>query len=290
MKQVRSDTGIVHFRTAGAGSLQEFLLKSDLEPLPITPDNDLVKYWMHMGCVYVDGLRCREDRQLQAGQVIRLHTKPKFYTSANLNLKDRIVLEETEFLVLDKPPGLPTHATLDNYVENAQYILEAELGIPIYVTHRLDIPTEGLLILAKTKSGQALINKVFSRGLVTKIYNAFTEGPLALGEHCHFIDPKSRTPKVTHQQHQEGWWECRLKVEESSAHPLGFKNRIHLLTGKTHQIRAQLKALNQPVIGDKEYGSKVAYKNGAGIALECSELHFPFRQTNVVCLREAGSI
>lgn len=277
MKQVREDTGIVHFRVQESASLLEFLLSADLTPLAIRPTRDWVDECLHYGCVYVDGLRRRENFELREGQVLRLHTRRKNYATDVAELSSRVVLDEDEFLVLDKPAGLPTHPTLDNYVDNAQFRLSEERGAPVLVTHRLDIATQGLLILAKNKGAQAALNKAFAKGRVEKIYRALTATGVAPGAHAHFMDPQSRVPRRVSESEEPGWWPCRLEVLESLPHAMGRLSEIRLLTGKTHQIRAQFAALGAPILGDATYGSADAYRTPHGIALECYRMRFPFR-------------
>ena len=120
MKQVREETGIVHLRTAHRTDIKSFLLASDLSPLPLVPNAVLVDEWLYYGCIYVDGLRLRENRELQEGQVLRLHTRRKSYVTGGKPLSDCLIVNEEEFVVIDKPSGVPTHPTLDNYVDNVQ--------------------------------------------------------------------------------------------------------------------------------------------------------------------------
>lgn len=276
MKQVRAETGIVHLRTANRTDVKTFLLGSDLSPLPISPDSILIDEWLYYGCIYVDGLRLRENQELQEGQLIRLHTRRKKYALSPLPLSERLVANEEEFVVIDKPSGVPTHPTLDNYVDNVQYRLSQELKREILVTHRLDVATQGLLILAKNKNAQAAINKAFAKGRVNKWYRALTAKPISEGLHTHYINPETRVPREISDQPHTNWWECKLEVTLSQAHHLGFRADIRLFTGKTHQIRAQFAALGAPVLGDVTYGSSHAFLEG-GIALECFAMEFPFR-------------
>lgn len=272
-KQIRADTGICHLRVDRETGLSDFLLQCDLHPLEVRPDTEVIREWLHYGSVYVDGTRVREDMRLQPQQIIRLHTRRKSYVARDVRLRDRVVFENEDFVVLDKPAGLPTHATLDNYIENAAYLLSQELGQRLFVTHRLDIATSGLLVLAKSKESQAGLNKLFAKGKVTKIYRAFTDGPIPLGLHVHYMNPESRVPKELCMDRVEGWWECRLEVLESARANEQWLSTIRLLTGKTHQIRAQLSFLGQPILGDSDYGSTQIFSIG-GIGLQCAELHF----------------
>jgi 23S rRNA pseudouridine1911/1915/1917 synthase len=281
LKQVRTETGIVHFRLDRRMSLSAFLMGADFTPLQVAPDRALVEEWLHYGSVYVDGVRRREDLELEPGQVLRVHTRRKNYVTGT-ELKKNIAADFQEFLVLDKPAGVPTHATLDNYVDNAQFRLSLELGSEVLVTHRLDIATQGLLILAKNKGAQAALNKAFMKGRVKKTYRAITVNRVPLGLHTHYINPETKVPRAISTDAAPGWWECKLEVLRSEKHELGFWSEIRLLTGKTHQIRAQLAALGTPILGDSTYGSAAPFPNKQSafeqsIALECYALEFPFR-------------
>lgn len=272
MRQIRLETGVCHFRVPAAQDLRTFLENVDLSDLALNFTQDIetqVAEWLYRGAVYVDGRRVRENAPLEQNALIRLHTRPKSYR--RLPLKERLVFENDDFLVLDKPAGLPTHATLDNYIENAKFLLEQELGCPLWTTHRLDIATEGLLILAKTSPAQKLINRLFALRLVHKIYYATCEQDVALGEYTHYIEPVLKAPRPISLVKQEGWWECRLVIEKVES---GHRHRVRLLTGKTHQIRAQFAALGSPLLGDELYGGRL--ENIAHLGLVCAELSFRY--------------
>lgn len=275
MKQISEQTGICFFRVGREAKLRDFLLHADVDPLTLQISENLVDEWLRYGSVYVDGLRVREDLPLKIDQLIRLHTRRKSYVAQDLDLRSRILFSNDEFLVLDKPAGLPTHPTLDNYLENAKVMLERQLGRTVYVTHRLDVATSGLLVLAFTPPAQAQINKLFAKRKVRKFYRALVEKPVTCGLIEHFMDPDSRIPKVMSSEAKEGWLDCRLEVLDCEPVKGGYLLDIELLTGRTHQIRAQLKALNVPIIGDQAYGSSAPFEQNA-IALDCSCLQFQF--------------
>lgn len=271
MRQIRTETGICHFRIDREVGLVEFLAGADLSPLAIIKQ---IPYWLDQGCLYVDGRRQRENIRLLAGQIVRLHTRPKIYRRRFKTLREHIVLDHDEFLVLDKPAGLPTHATLDNFKDNAVYILEEELGRPLFTTHRLDVPTSGLLIVAKSASAQSAINKLFSTGRVLKRYLAKTEKPVPPKRYDHFMDPNGSAPRAMSTEPKSGWRVCSMEIQDVQSDCEFYRHKIRLLTGRTHQIRAQMSYLGAPLLGDALYGSTVVLEDR--IALECWELGFRF--------------
>lgn len=261
--------GIFHFRLDHAVALCDFLLSQGHE-------KEFVEGLLHQGAVFVDGRRQRQNTSLQSGQIVRLHTRPKKYRWAVGPLVDRIVFEDEFLLVLDKPSGLPVHATLDNYVENAKYVLEQETQKTVYSTHRLDIPTEGLLIFAKDAKTQSSLNGLFARRQVEKIYRAWTETSVPVGPYRLFLDGLAKVPRPHSFEPRDQWWECRLSVLKSENSGGTYCQTVSLETGRTHQIRAQFSALGAPILGDATYGS--TWKLGEGrIGLECKSLRFRYR-------------
>ena len=208
MKQVSLETGICHFQAKAGESLKAFLAGLDLSELNLSLSESLAEDWLFHGSVYLDGHRQRCDVTLSAGQILRLHTRRKRYPGAvGIDWNRRILAKNEDFLVFNKPSGLPTHPTLDNYVENALYLLQEELQEPLFTTHRLDIPTSGLLIFARHKQAQAAINREFAKRRVEKIYRALAPSSVPLGLHTHYIDPNTRVPRTIRTEAQSGWWE-----------------------------------------------------------------------------------
>lgn len=290
MKQAQANaTGICHFRIDREVWLRDYLASLPIAEICPETVKAQVDFWLYQGCVYINGVRQRQDILLQRDQVLRLHTRPKTFFWDPVNLRDQIVFEDDELLVFDKPAGMPVHATLDNYIQNAKFLLEAELGHTIYSTHRLDVGTHGLLIFAKNKSAQAIVNKRFANGEVEKIYQALSSKPVALGLHTLFINPETRVPREHSFEPREGWWHCRLEVlEHKTLAPRCEWHRIRLLTGKTHQIRAQFAALGSPLLGDATYGSKEGVHEQ--LALECFSLSFTFRSRTVAIQRPRSTL
>lgn len=275
MKQISDQTGICFFRVGQSARLRDFLLKADIKPLAIEVSESLVDEWLRYGSVYVDGVRVRKDQDLRDDQLIRLHTRRKSYVAQDLDLKSKVIFSNEHFLVIDKPAGLPTHPTLDNYLENAKVMLESQLGKNVFVTHRLDVATSGLLVLALTKEAQAQINKGFAKRKVRKFYRALVERPVTTGLIEHFMDPDSRIPKLMAHEPADGWLDCRMEILSCVPTTTGYRLEIELLTGRTHQIRAQLRLLNAPIRGDGAYGSTAIFEPGA-IALDCCRMQFQF--------------
>lgn len=140
----------------------------------------------------------------------------------------------------------------------------------IGIVHRLDRPVSGVLLLAKKKSVLKLLNAQFETGAVDKIYYALTENrpEKEEGHLLHYLKKDVKGKKaLIYKNKKENAVKCELiyKIVKETAG--NFLLEIHPLTGKYHQIRAQLSFINCPIVGDNKYGATKKYKP------ECICLH-----------------
>lgn len=229
-----------------------------------------------IGSIYLDGIRVTDTgASLSPGQILRIHTQPKRYDISPILEPNRIIFENQSFVIFDKPHGIPVHATLDNQFENVHSQLERRLGYPLFVTHRLDIPTAGLLLFAKTKEFQVAFNRLLQNQKTQKVYEALTETAVPLGLHSHYMEKNQFQPKRLHDLPEPGRQLCQLQVTQCLPHSdQKFQITMNLLTGRTQQIRAQLSVLGSPVCGDTLYGSQVPPHQPRSISLIATQLSF----------------
>lgn len=229
-----------------------------------------------MGAIYVENIRVTENKEIKPGTYLRLHTTPRRYLVEGIDWKGRVVEETSEFVVIDKPPGVPVPSTVDNLFENVNYQLSKALNAPLYVTQRLDRPTSGLLVLAKTKEFQKKFNKLLMDRAVEKKYQAICKGSVKPGKHVHFIEDSKKVPKQVFEVATPGFQSAELVVLSSSPLAEGCSSHeIQLLTGRTHQIRAQFSHLGHPLLGDTPYGGEEIFSfTENAIALRSIELKF----------------
>ena len=229
------------------------------QELNLTPERS--QELLSLGAIYLNKVRVLENILLQPGDYIRAHLHPR-RNICHINLKERIIFENNDFLILDKPADIPAHPTVDNYQENILEELKKQLGIPIYLTHRLDRPTQGLILYAKTKKFQAEFYKLLANNQTEKIYEARVDGDFPfLGSIKHWMEKSELSPKKVSAEFRTDWLNCELVVLEkklsvSPTNQIISVLKIKLITGRTHQIRAQLAALGFPIINDVLYGAK----------------------------------
>ena len=260
--------GVKHFCNQKAGLITEILF--DALGLNTTEIELLLK----LGAVYANNQRHVIDSMIAENNLFRVHTKPRRY-KCNIDWKSRIVFENLDFVVINKPSGVPSHPSVDNVIENSLTQTSLALSLPLLITHRLDTLTSGLIVYAKTLAFVKNFNVQLQAHGVDKKYVALIESSSILPEKViHYMETSPRAPKNVSPVFTDGWAFCELEIlEQKKVSPDVNWVRINLLTGRTHQIRSQLSNLQAPILGDAMYGSKQAYLPEA-IALRACELEF----------------
>jgi len=172
-------------------------------------------------------------------------------------LNIQILHFDEHILVINKPANLPVLP--DGWEPDAPYLvkmLEEEHG-KIWVVHRLDKITSGVMVFARTAEAHRELNRQFEQHEVEKIYHAVVEGVPPWDEHTarHMLQTnvgrKHRTVVVRKKGKPS---ETHFKVlERGQAEALV---EAHPKTGRTHQVRVHLSALGFPILGDILYGAQ----------------------------------
>lgn len=165
-----------------------------------------------------------------------------------------VLYRDAHLLAVNKPAGVPAQADRTGDPDVLQL-----LGDPgLLLTHRIDRPVSGILLLACDATVQRALNEAFASGAVRKTYLAIVEGRLE-GEHVleHWLahDVKAHKARVVPAAHKGGF-AVRLRLK-----PLSQGERYTLVEvrpegGRFHQIRAQLSAFGHPIKGDVKYGAR----------------------------------
>lgn len=233
---------------------------------------------IQLGAVYLNHKRVpgvSSDLQLQVSDYLRIHTEPRRYSSQLLE-QTRLVFENEHFIVVNKPSGVPVHATVDNRMENCLVHMQNKLNCDLHITHRLDVPTQGLLLIAKTAEYLSRFNQLLSQGQTKKHYRAVVHGHYS-GPNLltHYMEPSPKAPKKISAVAEAGWAECRLEIVTQQRHANDSSLlEILLHTGRTHQIRSQLSFMNHPIVGDTLYGSSNKLTQYESILLQAYKLSF----------------
>lgn len=211
--------------------------------------------------VKVNGQRVGLDATVVPGAEVKIYTR-------DLQPKQPLIksiYEDENVLVVFKPAGISCEPDAKGGKTLTQ-ILHAqmpELNTEPLLCHRLDNPTEGLIVLAKTAAVQEMLQQAFRDRQVHKEYTCMVLGTPdpahAVLEHYLIKDAKRAKVRVTpHESH-----EAKKIVTEYTVTQKGecSRLRIQLHTGRTHQIRAHMAFIGHPLLGDDQYGDREANKH-----------------------------
>lgn len=188
-------------------------------------------------------------------------------------MKLDIIYQTDDFIIIYKPCGLSVHK--DQSEIGLTTLLAEQLGIPqVWLVHRLDKVTSGLLILALNAESTAEFFRLFSEHHIQKTYLALSNQK-----------PKKKQGLIVGdmQKARNGAWKlCQSKenpaitrFESVSCEP---NLRLFILkpqTGKTHQLRVAMKSLGSPILGDTLYGKNT--ENIDRTYLHAARLQFEFK-------------
>lgn len=183
---------------------------------------------------------------------------------------DNILFCDNHVLVVDKPAEMATQPDL---CELAKAWVKKKFNKPGNVflepIHRLDSPVSGVVLFARTSKALSRLQQQMREHQIEKIYQAWIEGapPQDQGVLKHYLLHGFFRAEVS-PEGKEAILEYQVRQREKERSFV----EIRLHTGRYHQIRAQMSAIGCPIIGDKKYGSRIAWKKG--IALSAVKLTF----------------
>lgn len=199
------------------------------------------------------------------------------------DIKGRILYEDNHFIIFNKRIGeiVQGDKTGDECLsETLKAFIAQRDGKPgaafMGVPHRLDRPVSGAVIFCKTSKGLERINDMLRNGQVHKTYWALVgkRPEKDEAELTHYLIRNEQKNKTfASSAPRSGYKEAKLKYKLIKVTDRYFLLEVQLLTGRHHQIRAQLSAIGCPIKGDLKYGAPRSNKDG-GISLHAREIEF----------------
>lgn len=282
--------------------LDRFLAKA----IPLLPASLAQKY-IRIKRIKCNGARAERDTRLKAGDVLQLYINDEFFDkpradNAYLTVaapKLNIVYEDGNILLVDKRPGLAVHPhdgaeygrTLIDHIQaylyqKREWNPRVENSFTPALCNRIDRNTGGIVIAAKTAEALRVMNQKIKDREIDKRYLAIVEGTPKPREGVLkgylFKDAKKNRVFVTDTP-QPGSKTCQTNYTTlASTRELSLVE-CELITGRTHQIRAQFAHVGHPLLGDGKYGKLDKRFDRSYQALYSYKLTFRFTT-------EAGSL
>lgn len=211
--------------------------------------------------VKVNGKRVGLDAVVVPGAEVKVYTRDLQQKQPLVS----IVYEDQNVMVVFKPAGISCETDAKGGRTLTQLLLmqKPELQQEPLLCHRLDNPTEGLIVLAKTAPIQEVLQEAFRNRLVHKEYTCVVHGtPVpqhAILEHFLIKDAKHAKVRVTPHESRD----AKRIITEYTVAQAGECSRVQikLHTGRTHQIRAHMAFIGYPLLGDDQYGNREANKH-----------------------------
>ncbi|MBN1119202.1 MAG: RluA family pseudouridine synthase [Bacteroidales bacterium] len=268
----------VSFQVSQADELMNFLLAN----MPQKNRNN-IKTLLRDKQVIVDGkIVTQYNHPLIAGQKIEIGNKETLLSKSLKGIS--IVYEDDQIVVIDKHAGLlsvaaPNKETPTAYNMLSYHVKQEDPANKIFIVHRLDRDTSGLLVYAKNQDVQKTLQENWSSLLIERTYLAIVEGHVEKQEdeiRSYLYESKALKVHTTKDKTQGKLAITRYqKIKSKNNYSL---LKVNLETGRKNQIRVHMGEIGHPIAGDKKYG---AVSNPIGrLALHASVLSFIHPVTN----------
>jgi len=251
------------------------------------------------GEVRINSGRVKPHTKINKDDVIRIPPyltndssieKKSVFSESLINLvKNNIIFEDDNYIILNKPHGLPVHGGTNSpngVISILRYIMSSSLDL----CHRIDKETSGCLVLSKNKKSNRHFNEQLVLKKVNKTYLAILKGHLKKKTKVDlFIETSSE------ENTQKSIISDNGKEAVSTFKPLRKLNQsclvsVNIATGRTHQIRVQANHIGHPVLNDDKYGDRSfnktkPFNKTKRMALHAFEIEFVDQNNNIVKCR-----
>jgi 23S rRNA pseudouridine1911/1915/1917 synthase len=232
------------------------------QKLPAKSRSELKSYLAHNQILVNNQAISQYNHPLEAGQSITILKQGQPKKNRPTGLKGIKVLFEDEYiLVVDKPAGMLTIATdkqkeLTAYWLLSSYIKQADNRNRLFIVHRLDRGTSGLLLFAKDENTQATLQHNWNEAVDERIYIAVLEGSPAspTGKVESYLAENKQYVMYSTKNSSQGKWACTY-YEVLKNTPRNSLVQFNLATGRKNQIRVHAQDIGHPVVGDEKYGA-----------------------------------
>lgn len=253
-----------------AGQRLDKFLRKLLKDVPLSA----IFKALRKGDIRVNDKKQKEKYSLEEGDIVTIkyiqsnrETKINFKQVDSSGLK--ISYEDDNIALIEKWPGVLVHsdkkngeATLNDYVlsylhKKGDYIPENEVTFTPAPCNRLDRNTSGLVFFGKNFESLKLLNEMIRERKIKKYYCALVKGKIKEGLYKAYISKDDENNKSTvYDAERPNTKQIAMDVKVIQTNGAFSLLEIELITGRSHQLRAHLAHLGNPIIGDFKYGDK----------------------------------
>ncbi len=245
--------------------------------------HSMLEKYLRKGAVRLDGKKAKSSDRILAGQVVEhpdfaadiafVKAKPDASEQDAEFVRSLVIYKDANVIIINKPFGLPVQGgtkikkSLDDMLGGLLFDAKERPKL----VHRLDRDTSGVLVLARNTKSATQLSKMFAGKDIEKTYLALTHGcPLqAVGtidyrllKAVHGADSYER---VAVDDEEGKYARTEYRVVESLARRFAVME-LKPLTGRTHQLRVHMQAINCPIVGDEKYGGDEMQVADVGIS------------------------
>jgi len=203
----------------------------------------------------------------------------------------KVLYEDNHLIAVFKPAGVLVQGDktgdpclMDDVKKYLKEKYKKSGNVFLGLLHRLDRPVSGIVLFAKTSKGASRLSEQIRNHEFKKEYQALVEGVLknkkAIIKNYLLHDEKTNKAKIFNSKHENAQL-AELSYEVIETRGSNSLLKIHLKTGRHHQIRAQLAHLGHPIAGDIKYGAKTKMADGS-VALFASSISFITATSNQI--------
>ena len=199
--------------------------------------------------IKINNKKSKANSDLKKGDIIFIYYNFEFNNQKNFvikisdefqkTLREKIIFENNDFIIINKLRGISVQRGSKVRISLKDYY-ESILGYPLYIVHRLDKDTSGLMIFARSRLAASSISKLFLLNKIHKYYIAKT--------HKSFNKKSGLLKNFNNEKKLLKLFYRKIKSLKD-----GNLYLIKLLTGRKHQIRLQFFLNDNPIIGDKKF-------------------------------------
>lgn len=239
--------------------MKEFVVNEECELYTYLRNNmsnkskNNIKSLLKNECILVnDKIITKYNYLLKVNDIISINKK------LNKNSELKIIYEDNDIIVVDKPTKILSISNKDEK-ENTLYRKVSDYlkkdNKKVFVIHRLDFDTSGIIMFAKNQKVQKLYQDNWNNLAKVREYTAVVEGVTEHKGHIESYLKQTKTLLVYSSSNKDGYFAV-TDYEKLSCNKNYSLLKIHISTGRRNQIRCHMKDINHPIAGDFRYNSK----------------------------------